>query len=441
MVESNSMWKRMGGHIVTIQRESKPQVGRNKLYYGWIVVGVTFLTLLIAAAIRSTPGVLMMPLETEFGWDRATVSLALSINLVLYGLTGPFMAALMDRFGIRRMMIVALLLLATGISMTTLMTSPWQLDLLWGVIVGLGTGSLANVLGAMVANRWFVERRGLVVGLLTASAATGQLLFLPLLASIEGSLGWRATSWTAAGAALIMVPLVARLMRNRPEDVGERAYGATEVEAKPTAPAGNPLIVPFRALKLAMRSGAFWLLAGTFFICGFSTNGLIGMHMIPACAEHGITAVAAAGVLALMGVFDLIGTTVSGWLSDRWDNRWLLFWYYGLRGLSLLFLPYALEAGGVALLIFTIFYGLDWIATVPPTIRLTADIFGKEKVGMVYGWIAAAHQLGAAAAAYEAGILHTWFNSYQIPFVLSGIVCVIAAVLALRIKKVAVRAA
>jgi len=419
---------------VQIQNEVTPEPGRGKLYYGWIVVGVTFLVLLVAAAVRSTPGVLMVPLENEFGWSRAEVSVALSINLVLYGLTGPFMAALMDRFGIRRMMIISLVFLFSGLSLATLMTSVWQLDLLWGIVVGLGTGSLANVLGAMVANRWFVERRGLVIGLLTASAATGQLLFLPVLATLEVNMGWRATAWTAGLAALVLVPLVAVLMRNQPKDVGLLPYGATG-EAPPAKPAGNPLIEPFRALALAMRSGAFWLLAGTFFICGLSTNGLIGMHLIPACVEHGMTAVTASGLLALMGVFDLIGTTVSGWLSDRWDNRWLLFWYYGLRGLALLFLPYALGAGTIPLLIFAIFYGLDWIATVPPTIRLTADIFGKEKVGMIYGWIAAAHQLGAAVAAYQAGLMHTLFHSYQIPFVLAGVVCIIAAGLALRIKK------
>ncbi|TCP53431.1 sugar phosphate permease [Tumebacillus sp. BK434] len=408
---------------------------KKKLHYGWIVVGVTFLALLVTAGIRSTPGILMVPLEAEFGWSRDVVSVALSINLVLYGLTGPFVAAFMDRYGIKRMMIIALSLLATGIALTTVMTSAWQLNLLWGVVVGLGTGSMASVLGAMVANRWFVEHRGLVVGLLTASAATGQLLFLPLLAQLSESASWRATAWTAALAALLLIPLVAFLMRERPQDIGLLPYGAAEEEPEPVKPKGNLLLQPLLALREASRSGAFWLLAGTFFFCGFSTNGLIGTHLIPACIEHGIPVVTAAGLLALMGLFDLVGTTISGWLSDRWDNRWLLFWYYGLRGLSLVFLPLALKAGGMWLFLFVVFYGLDWIATVPPTVRLTADIFGKERVGMIYGWIAAAHQLGAAAAAYEAGLLHTWFHGYTLPFVLSGIVCVFAAVMALRIRK------
>jgi predicted MFS family arabinose efflux permease len=412
-----------------------PQIVRPKLHYGWIVVAVTFLTLLVTAAIRSTPGILMVPLEQEFGWDRTVVSLALSINLVLYGLTGPFVAAFMERYGVRRTMIGALCLLATGLALTTWMSAPWQLNLLWGVIVGLGTGSMANVLGAIVANRWFAERRGFVVGLLTASAATGQLLFLPLLALLATDFGWRATAWTAAGAALLLIPLVAWLMRERPRDVGQLPYGATAEEAAPAPLQGNLLTAPLRALRMASKSGAFWLLSFTFFFCGFSTNGLIGTHLIPACTEHGISEVTAAGMLALMGLFDLVGTTLSGWLSDRWDNRWLLFWYYGLRGLSLLFLPYALDTGYIPLMVFVIFYGLDWIATVPPTVRLAADIFGKDNVGMVYGWISAAHQLGAATAAYETGLLHTWFDSYEVPFWLSGGVCIIAALLALRIRR------
>jgi sugar phosphate permease len=410
---------------------------KNKLFYGWIVVGVTFLTLLVAAGIRSTPGVLIVPLEEEFHWALTDISLALSVNILFYGLAGPFMAAVIDRLGMRRTMVLSLTLLAAGTALTSLMTQTWHMLLLWGVLVGLGTGTMSNVLGAMVANRWFVQHRGMVVGILTASAATGQLLFLPLLAQIATTAGWRYTAFTTSGAALVLIPLVWFLMRDRPRDVGLVPLGSTEEETVPVK-TGNPFLEPLKVLRTAVRSKAFWLLAGTFFFCGFSTNGLIGTHLIPACVEHGIPEVTAAGMLALMGLFDLVGTTASGWLSDRFDNRWLLFWYYGLRGLSLLFLPYALDTGYVPMLAFTIFYGLDWIATVPPTVRLTADLFGKEKVGMVYGWIACAHQLGAATAAFEAGWLHTLFESYAVPFLLSGGVCIVAALMALRIRKVAV---
>lgn len=406
-----------------------------RLYYGWIVVAVTFMTMLVAAGIRSMPAMLMVPLEQEFGWSRTGVSASISINLFLYGLMGPFVAAAMERFGIRKTVVAALTLVTTGLALTTVMTSLWQLDLLWGVILGLGTGALANILGATVANRWFVERRGLVVGLLTASAATGQLLFLPLLAGITENWGWRFSAWMAAAVALLLIPAVGGLMRNHPADVGLTPYGAKE-QVKPADFSGNPFTEPVLVLRSALRKGPFWLLAGTFFFCGFSTNGLIGTHLISACGDHGIPEVTAAGLLAFMGIFDLVGTTFSGWLSDRFDNRWLLFWYYGLRGLSLLFLPHALNLGYTELIVFAVFYGLDWIATVPPTVRLTADIFGREKAGMVFGWIVSAHQLGAAAASYEAGLLRQSFGSYSFSFVIAGYICMLAAVMAIRVRRV-----
>ena len=324
---------------------------------------------------------LIIPLEREFRWTRATVSFAVSINLFLYGLSGPFIAGLMDRLGIRRVMVTSLALVATGVALTTLMTASWQLALLWGVVVGLGTGTMASVLGAMVANRWFTERRGVVLGLLTASSATGQLLFLPLLASMVVRLGWRSAVLLVAGVALVVLPLVALLMRDHPRDIGLRPFGepanAPPTPQPPRAAAAAPLI----GLALGLRSRDFWLLAGSFFICGLSTNGLIGTHLIPASMEHGIPEVMAASLLASIGLLDIIGTTVSGWLSDRWDNRYLLCWYYGLRGLSLLFLPYAFGSAYLGLTAFVIFYGLDWVATVPPTARLAADTFGRENVG------------------------------------------------------------
>ena len=411
------------------------KVPRSKFHYGWIVAGVTFLTLLTAAGMRSTPGVLIVPLEHEFGWSTATISLAVSINLVIYGLSGPFAAALMERFGVRRIIVVALLIVAVAAGLTTVMQAPWQLDLLWGVMVGLATGSLASVLAAIVANRWFVKRRGLVMGLLTASNATGQLVFLPVLASLAVTAGWRVAALVTAGAALVVAPLVAILMRERPRDVGLQPYGAEPDSQDVVASTENPLKAALNGLSRGLKSTDFWLLAGSFYICGASTNGLIGTHLIPASMDHGISEVTAASMLAFIGIFDLIGTTISGWLSDRLDNRWLLCWYYGLRGLSLLLLPYALGTGYLSLAVFIVFYGLDWVATVPPTTRLTADIFGKRNVGIVFGWIFAAHQLGAATAAFAAGELRTIFGDYQISFITAGLLCLVASGMVIRIGR------
>jgi sugar phosphate permease len=319
------------------------------------------------------------------------------------------------------------------------MRAAWQLQLLWGVIVGLGTGSMAGWVGATVANRWFVQRRGLVVGLLTASGATGQLIFLPLLANIVTRAGWRPAVLLVAGVALAIIPLVLLLVRNFPRDAGLEPYGADpeDVQSPPAAsgPRPNPIAAAISTLSTGVRSRDFLLLAGSFFICGASTNGLIGTHLIPASMEHGIPEVTAAGFLAVMGIFDLAGTTLSGWLSDRFDNRLLLVWYYSLRGLSLIYLPYAYGSGFFGLGLFVVFYGLDWVATVPPTVRLTADHFGKERVGTYFAWISAAHQLGAASIAFAAGALRTWLGDYQVAFMLSGLLCLVAAGLVIRIGK------
>ncbi len=405
-----------------------------RLHYAWIVAAITFLILLVSAGVRSTPGVLLIPLEQEFGWDRATVSLAVSINLFLYGLSGPFAAAIMDRFGVRRVIVAALLAVAAGVGLSTQVRAAWQLYLTWGVVVGLGTGCMATVLGAMVANRWFVQRRGLVMGVLTASTATGQLVFLPLLASVAVDVSWRAAARVGCGAAAVMLPLALRFVRNGPRDMGLLPYGADPASvAEPTLTAGNPFAAAVTTLLRSLRSRDFLLLAGSFYVCGATTNGLIGTHLIPASVEHGIPEVTAASMLALIGVFDLIGTTASGWLSDRINSRWLLAWYYSLRGLALLFLPYAYGSGFFGLALFVVFYGLDWVATVPPTVRLTADLFGKQRVGTVYGWITAAHQLGAATAAFGAGALHTWFGDYQVSFMSAGVLALVAAGLVVRI--------
>jgi sugar phosphate permease len=405
-----------------------------RLHPAWVVAGVTFLVLMVSAGIRATPSVLMVPLEHELGWSRAATSSAVSLGILLYGLVGPFCAAVAQRFGVRRTMAGAMAVLAVAVILATRVRAPWQLVGLWGLFVGTATGMVATVMGAVVVGRWFAKRRGLVLGALTASTATGQLLFLPVLARLVEDHGWRWALYLVGAAALAAVPLALLFVRESPAAVGLLAYGA-DPGTPPAAPrAGNPALVAVRTLGRAARHRTFWLLAGTFFVCGASTNGLVGTHLIPACMDHGIPEVQAAGMLALMGIFDLFGTTGSGWLSDRWDSRWLLFMYYGLRGLSLVFLPHALDVQGAGLSAFTVFYGLDWIATVPPTVRLATDAFGRDDAPIVFGWVMAAHQVGAGAAALGAGILRTALGSYQLAFLASGGLCLAAALMALAIR-------
>ena len=411
-----------------------------RIHYAWVVAAVTFVALLGSAGFRATPGVLIVPLQNEFGWNRAVISVAVSINLILFGLTGPFAAALMDRFGIRAMTVGALITVATGAFLTTLMTAPWQLYLLWGVVVGLGTGCMASVLAATVANRWFVSRRGLILGALTAAGATGQLIFLPVLGWLAQTSGWRFSAITVAVAAIAVVPVVAVFLRNRPSDVGLRALGATEADSVPVN-TGSPIANAFRGLRMGVRSRDFWLLGGSFFICGASTNGLIGTHLIPASMDHGMAEVTAASLLAVIGVFDVIGTLASGYLTDRFDSRWLLFFYYGLRGLSLLLLPFVFSSPAFALILFVVFYGLDWVATVPPTVQIARKVFGAQNFAIVYGWIFTAHQLGSASIAFAAGAIRTYFGDYQIAFMSSGLLCLVAAGLVLRIGRARMRPA
>jgi len=406
---------------------------QDRLHYAWVVAALTFVTLLVVAGIRATPSVLIVPLERAYGWQRDSITLAVSIGLVLFGLMGPFAAAAMQRYGIRNTMIVALLLLAAAMGGSAFVTTPLQLILTWGVLAGIGTGTMAMVLGVTIVNRWFDARRGSVLGLLTASTATGQLLFLPLLAWVVSRADWRWVVWIVAGAALVLIPLVALLMPERPADVGLSRYGSGDAEAGVARSTQNPIAAAFHALATAARTRTFWLLFATFFVCGLSTNGLIGTHLIAFCADNGIPEIQAAGMLAMMGVFDIIGTTFSGWLSDRYDNRLLLCIYYALRGLSLLYLPYS-DFSFYGLGLFTMFYGLDWIATVPPTVRLTTERFGIERGPLVYGWIGAGHQLGAAVAAFGAGVLRVQTNRYVEAFLLAGLACVVAATLVMLIR-------
>jgi sugar phosphate permease len=403
---------------------------RYRLHYAWVIVAVTFGVLLVTAGVRAAPGVLIVPLEGEFGWSRATISFAVGVNLFLYGLTGPFAAALMDRYGVRRTMAAALAITAAGVAVTPAMRQSWQLVLLWGGVVGGGCGVIGFFLAAYVAARWFRRRQGLVVGILTASNAAGQLLFLPTMAALATHAGWRTMSMVLAAVVAAAVPIVAVLMRNRPEDLGLAPYGDTG-GAMPPPPAPNPIGAAFAALAGAAASRDFWLLAGAYLICGATTNGLVATHLIPACVDHGITEVAGAGLLALTGVFSFIGGTLSGWFSDRWDNRLLLAWYYGLRGLSLVYLPFAFHMSIFGLSLFSVFYGLDWIASVPPTVRLLGGIVGTERVAIMVAWVTVVHQVGAASAAYFGGLLRSLFGTYFEAFVFAGLLCFAAALMAL----------
>lgn len=421
-----------------------------KLHYAWVVAAVTFVTLLAAAGARATPGVTILPLGNEFQWSRAKVSSIVSINIFLYGLIGPFAAALYQRFGLRRTMLAAMTLLSAGYGLSMAATSYWHFVVLWGLVVGAGSGMAATVLGAAVANRWFTARRGLVMGVLTASTATGQLVFLPWMAAAvtaEGGPfawvhGWRAAPMIVVLATLAVMPVIWFFMLDDPRETGTHPYGEEGATDAPSAGgrglmagSGNPATRALAVLVEATRVRDFWLLAGSFFVCGASTNGLIGTHLIPAAFDCGIPEVRTAGLLAAMGLFDLVGTTASGWLSDRYNCRYLLFGYYGLRGLSLVFLPQALLGPAEGLSVFAVFYGLDWIATVPPTVRLTGEVFGREKASIVFGWVVAAHQVGAAFAAYTAGALRTNFGSYAPAFLGAGALCLIAAVAVLPIAK------
>jgi sugar phosphate permease len=411
-------------------------LARRNIHYGWVVAGVTFLTMLVMAGAMGAPGVLIVPLEREFGWDNAQISTALALRLLLFGLFGPFAAVFMNRFGLRRVVLCALALTAAGLIVSLAMTRVWQLVLLWGVVVGVGTGLTAIVLAATVATRWFTHRRGLVVGLLAASSATGQLVFLPLIAELTTRYGWRMALVFVCGLLAVAALVALALMRDRPSDLNLPPYGETAIVPPPPAGAGlaSLLRAPFDVLREAVHVPLFWVLFATFFICGSSTNGLIQTHFITLCADYGLPAVTAASVLAMMGVFDFIGTVGSGWLSDRFDNRWLLFWYYGLRGLSLLYLPFT-TFSFYGLSLFAMFYGLDWIATVPPTVKLTAERFGRDRAGIFFAWIFAGHQLGAATAAFGAGFSRTEFSSYLPAFFVAGALCLFAAALVLTIAK------
>ena len=406
-----------------------------RIHPAWIVAAVAFLALVGAAGFRAAPSVLMLPLEEEFGWSRAELSLAVTVNLLLFGLMAPFAAALMARFGLRRVTSIALLLVAAGAALSIFATAPWMLVLTWGVLIGLGTGSMALVFAATVADQWFVKSRGLVVGILTAGSATGQLAFLPFIAILVENQGWRQASLLVAVGALVVVPLVLVFLRNHPVDIGMTPYGAPEGWERVEPARGNAVKLALRTLAKASRVRTFWALVAGFAICGATTNGLIGTHFIPSAHDHGMAETTAAGLLALVGVFDIIGTIASGWLTDRINPRILLAAYYGFRGLGLLVLPFLLDATvQPPIIIFVVIYGLDWVATVPPTVALCREIFGKDGP-IVFGWVFASHQVGAAIAAFTAGLVRDSTGEYTIAWFGAAGLCMIAAIVSVGISR------
>ena len=407
---------------------------RSKIHPAWIVAAITFGTLFASAGFRSAPSVLILPLEEEFGWRRDVISAAIAINVLLFGLTAPFAAALMDRFTIRKVVMSALSVISLGALLTIWMNQSWHLLLLWGVVVGIGTGSMALVFAATIANRWFVKKRGLVIGVLTAAGASGQLVFLPTLANLAQDPGWRASSLMISIAAFLMVPLIYFFLKEDPQSINTTPYGAESDWQPPMLEKGNAAKVAIDALRDASKVRNFWYLVGSFFVCGLSTSGLIGTHFIPAAHDHGMSQVTAASLLALIGVFDVVGTITSGYLTDRIDPRKLLFFYYSLRGLSLFLLPSILfSTVELSTLVFVIFYGLDWIATVPPTVMLCRQVLGPEKGAIIYGWVFAAHQIGGSIAAFGAAVLRIKFGDYAAAFYITGVLCLITSYFVLQI--------
>lgn len=403
---------------------------RRAPHYAWVIVVVTFLVLLVAAGVRAAPGVLIKPLEGDFGWDRASISLAVALSFIAFGLGAPLSGSLVDRFGPTRIMLGGLLLIGAGLAPLVWLRELWQLHLLWGVVVGIGTGAVTNVLGATIVLRWFRTHRGVVVGAFAAASSAGQLLFIPLLAWIVLADSWRsAIGVLAAAIGALLVPVVL-LMRDRPSDVGRRPYGETDDPAAVESERADAARAT--PLREAARTSDFWLLAGSFFICGYTSNGLIGTHLIPHAVEHGFSEITAAGAVALMGTMNIVGTMASGWLTDRYDNRRLLAAYYGFRALSIAALPFVLEVP--QLLLFAVVYGLDWIATVPPTVNLAARRFGRASLGTIYGWIFCSHMVGAALAAWLGGVFRDALGDYHAIFVSAALVGFVAVGLSLRIS-------
>ncbi len=405
-----------------------------RVHYAWVVLGLVFVSMLAGVSVRAAPGVMIGPLRRAFGWDVSTISAAISVNIMLMGLIGPFMAGLMQSLGLKRTMLLALLVLMSGTGLSLFMTAPWQLFLTWGVMVGIGAGAGAVGFAGAIANRWFLRRTGFAAGLLFAANAAGQLIFLPLLAWMASRYGWQGVAIGTTIAIACVIPLLFFLLPESPEQVGLAPYGGTAIVpvGDNHSPGGNMFSVAIRALKRASRSADFWLLCVTFGICGLSTNGLINTHLIAYCLDEGIPEIQGASILAGIGLFSLFGSMASGWLCDRYSPRVLLFWYYSLRGLSLVLIPFS-PFDGTSLSAFAVFYGLDWVATGPATFALTNEVFGRRDAPVIVSWIFLAHQVGGSIAAFGAGAVRSASGSYLLAFLASGLACLAASMLVLRI--------
>ena len=404
-----------------------------RVHYAWIVLAVMFTATMAGVGVRAAPGVIIVPLQRAFGWDVSTISGAVSINIVLLGAVGPFLTGLADVIGLKRTILICMAMLIAGSGLSVFMTSPWHLFVTWGLLVGIGSGAGAVGIATAVANRWFAERNGLAMGLLFAANAAGQLVFLPLLALIASHFGWQGVSIAVTLVVVTMLPVVAMLLPESPAHIGVGPYGAAALVSVPAREA-NPFGVAITALRRASRSIDFWLLTLSFAICGLSTNGLINTHLIAYCGDHGIAEVNSATMLAIIGAFSLIGSAASGWLCDRFNPRFLLFWYYGLRGLSLALIPFS-QFDVVSLSIFSVFYGLDWVATGPPTVALTNQVFGRKEAPVIVAWIFAGHQVGGGIAALGAGFVRSATGDYLLAFLISGLACLLASMLVLRIGR------
>lgn len=408
-----------------------------RIHYSWFILTITFFSIIVAGIVMASSGVFLTPFENEFGWDRPVISLAFGICMFFFGVAGPFMAALLEKIGLKKMMLFSMGTLLLGLLLTYLMNQSWQLIIIWGIIIGLGSSLFLTVLSPYVANHWFKEKRGLATGILTASTAMGQLILLPVLAIVIENYSWQWAIGLIIILSIVMFIIIFLFMKNSPKDSGILPYGQKEdIMELQENENGNPIVIAFKGLIDAIKAKEFWLLAGSFFICGFSTTGLIGTHFISYCISFGIPLVTAASLLSFMGIFNIVGTTLSGWLSDRFDNRWLLFWYYLFRGASLVILPFALMDGNITwIIVFSIFYGLDWVATVPPTINISRQIFGLQRSAIIYGWIYASHQAGAAVAAFGGGVVYKYFNTYTWAFFMAGVFCLLASLFVIIIKK------
>ena len=404
-----------------------------RIHYAWVALFVAFTLTLGAIGVRSGPSVMIVPLERAFGWSAETISAAISINILLLGLTGPFITGLMETLGLKRTIMLCLVVLLAGTGFSTFMSRPWELFATWGFLVGIGASAGAVGMSAAVANRWFVTHRGLAMGLLTSANAAGQLIFLPFLGRLSEEYGWQSVSIAVTLTVAVLIPMAAILLPESPKAVGLKPFGGSGETIAP-ASSGNPFALAIDGLISGVRSIDFWLLAISYAICGFSTNGLIGTHLIAFCVDHGYTQFAGAGILASLGVFSLIGATISGWLTDRFNPRIMLFWIFSLRGLSLMVLPYT-NFDAVSLSVFAVFYGLDWIAVMPPIFALVNEVFGQKSTPVIMSWIFATHQIGGALAAVGAGVVRTYTGSYVVAFMASGVACLAASMLVLRIAR------